>query len=72
LEENPDNLQALLLLAACYSFLNRSEDANKASKEILRINPNFSVVNYVTTLPYKNQEVVSGYVDALRKAGLPE
>jgi len=72
LEENPDNLQALLLLAACCSFLNRSEDANKASKEILRINPKFSVVNYVTTLPYKNQDVVNGYIEALRKAGLPD
>jgi adenylate cyclase len=71
LEENPENLQALLILAACYSFLNRSEDAIIASKEILRINPNFSVVNYVTTLPYKNQKAANGYIDALRKAGLP-
>jgi adenylate cyclase len=70
--ENPDNLQALLLLAACYSYLNRTEEANKASKEILRINPKFSAVNYVTTLPYKNQDVANRYLDALRKAGLPE
>jgi adenylate cyclase len=72
LTENPDNLQALLLLAACYSYLNQIEDANKASKEILRINPKFSAVNYVTTLPYKNQNVANRYLDALRKAGLPE
>jgi adenylate cyclase len=70
--ENPDNLQALLLLAACYSYLNQIQEANKASKEILRINPNFSAVNYVTTLPYKNQDVASRYLDTLRKAGLPE
>jgi adenylate cyclase len=70
--ENPDNLQALLILAACYSFLNRTEDANKSSKEILRINPNFSTVSYVATLPYKNQDVVNGYIEALRKAGLPD
>jgi adenylate cyclase len=70
--ENPDNFQALLLLAACYGFSNRTEEANKASKEILRIYPNFSAVNYVTTLPYKNKKVASSYIDALRKAGLPE
>jgi adenylate cyclase len=70
--ENPDNLQALLLLAACYSYLNQIEEANKASKEILRINPKFSAVSYVTTLPYKNQDVANRYLDALRKAGLPE
>jgi len=72
LVENPDNIQALILLAACYSFLNRTEEANRASKEILRINPKFSAVNYVTTLPYKNQDVAKRYLDALRKAGLPE
>jgi adenylate cyclase len=70
--ENPDNLQALLILAACYSLLNQTEEANKASKEILRINPNFSTFNYVASLPYKNQNVADRYVDALRKAGLPE
>ena len=70
--ENPDNLQALLLLAACYSYLNQIEEAKKASKKILRINPKFSAVNYVTTLPYKNQDVANRYLDALRKAGLPE
>jgi adenylate cyclase len=70
--ENPDNLQALLLLAACYSFLDRTDEANKTSKEILKINPKFSAVNYVTTLPYKNQDVANRYLDALLKAGLPE
>jgi adenylate cyclase len=72
LTENPDNLQALLLSAACNSFLNRTGEANKASKEILRINPKFSAANYVTALPYKNQDVANRYLDALRKAGLPE
>jgi adenylate cyclase len=72
LDENPNNLQALLILAACYSFLDKVGDANKASKEILRINPKFSTVNYVMTLPYKNQDVANKYIDALRKAGLPD
>jgi adenylate cyclase len=58
--ENPDNFQALLLLAACYGFSNRTEEANKASKEILRIYPNFSAANYVTTLPYKNKVRIQG------------
>jgi adenylate cyclase len=72
LSENPDNLQALLILAASYSFLNRTEEANKASEEILRVSPTFSVGNYGMTLPYKHQDILDRYVDALRKAGLPE
>ena len=72
LRENPDNLQALLILAACYIFLNRTDKAIMASKEILRVSPTFSVGGYSTTFPYKNQEVLNTYMDALLKAGLPK
>ena len=67
----PDNLQALLILAACYSSLDKIEEADKTSKQILRVNPNFLTENYVMTLPYKNQDVANRYIDVLRKAGLP-
>ena len=72
LSENPNNFQALIILAACCGILNQTEQANKASKQILRINPKFSAVNYVTALPLKNQDAAIKYIDALRKAGLPE
>jgi len=72
LDENPDNLLALLILAVCNIFLNRSEEANKATKKVLRVDPNFSVGIYATTMPLKNQDVLDRYLDALRKAGLPE
>jgi adenylate cyclase len=70
--DNPDLLAAYLTLSASYTSLNRTEDANKAVEEILRINPNFSLEYYTNTLPYKNQETTDKYVEALRKAGLPE
>jgi adenylate cyclase len=61
-----------LTLAASYIFLGRIEDARKAVDEILRINPNFSLEYYANTLPFKNQEKLDKYINALRKAGLPE
>jgi len=70
--DNPDQLPPNLVLAASYSFLNRTEEAHKAAEEILRIDPNFSLEYYAKTIPYKRQETADKYVEALRKAGLPE
>ena len=70
--DNPDLLAAYLTLAASYTFLNRTEEAQKAVADILRITPNFSLEYYANTLPYKNQETTDRYVEALRKAGLPK
>jgi len=69
---NPDQLSVYLTLAASYCFLNQTEEAHKAVEEILRIDPNFSIEYHAKTMPYKNQETVEKFADALRKAGLPE
>ena len=72
LSGNPDQLMPHLTLAASYSFLNRKEDAKKTTKEILRIDPNFSLDYLSKTLPYKSQEAADCYMELLRRAGLPE
>ncbi|NNK84762.1 MAG: tetratricopeptide repeat protein [Desulfobacterales bacterium] len=72
LKDNPDQLSPYLALASSYSLLNRDEDARKAAKQVLRIDPNFSLDYLSKTLPYKNQETLNEYVEALRKAGLPD
>ena len=72
LSGNPDQLTPYLTLAASYSSLNRTEEARKAVEEILRIHPNFSLEYYANIVPFKNQEKLDKYINALRKAGLPE
>jgi len=72
LRDNPDEIGIYLTLTASYSALNRIEEAHNTVDEILRINPNFSLEYYSKTLPYKNQETLDKYVEALRKAGLPK
>jgi adenylate cyclase len=69
---NPDQLGVYLTLAASYTDLNRTEEARKAVEEILRVNPGFSLEYYANTIPLKNHEKLDKYINALRKAGLPE
>ena len=70
LHVNPDYLPAHAFLAACYCSLNRQAEAESAAKEVLRINPKFTLESYAKTLPYKNKADIDRYVAALREAGL--
>ena len=72
LRGNPDQLTPTLTLAASYSSLNRIEATKKAVKEVLRIDPNFSLDYLAKTLPIKHQKTLEIFIEALRKAGLPE
>ena len=69
---NPDQLSVYLTLAASYCFLNQTEEAHKAVEEVLRIDPNFSLEYQAKAMPYKHQETGDRFIEALRKAGLPE
>jgi adenylate cyclase len=72
LKEQPDQLFPHLVLAACYSELGMLEKAKATAVKILTIDTQFSTSNYAMTLPFKNQEDVDRYINALRKAGLPD
>ena len=70
LHANPNYLPAHAFIAACYSSSNRQAEAESAVKEVLRINPKFTIESYAKTLPYRNKADIERYVAALRKAGL--
>jgi adenylate cyclase len=72
LKGNPDQLSPYLTFAASYSSLNRTEEASKAVQEILRMHPHFTVERHSNIIPFRNQEELDKYINALRKAGLPE
>jgi TolB-like protein/Tfp pilus assembly protein PilF len=72
LDVNSNYLPAHTFLAACYSSLNRQMEAESAAREVLRINPKFTLGSYAKTLPYKTEADIERYITALRKAGLPE
>jgi adenylate cyclase len=72
LRGSPNNIIPYVILAGSYSSLNRIEEARKAVEEILRIHPRFTLERHANVLPFKNQKKLDKYIDALRKAGLPE
>ena len=66
----PSNLIIRIFLTASYSFLGREKEMREAAKEILRIDPKFSIEKYAKGFRVKDQETLSSIFDALRKAGL--
>ena len=59
-------------LAVCYAALGREEEAHTEAAEVLKLNPRFSVMKHANILPIRDKAVKECYIDALRKAGLPE
>jgi adenylate cyclase len=68
----PDALVAHISLATIFGELNQLENAKASASEVLRINPNFSIRNYVDDLSYSDPAELIRFEEGLRKAGLPE
>jgi len=70
IQRSPDNFPAHLSLGATYSMMGREKEVTIEAAEVFRINPKFSVDEYVRTLPPKDKPKLELFIDALRKAGL--
>ena len=66
----PNDLIAYLGLTSTFGMAGRMDEARAAAKEVLRINPSFSVERYEKMLPFKDKAAKDRLIDALRKAGL--
>jgi len=69
-ERNPDNIWSYSAQASIYGNLGRVEEARVAAKELLRLNPKFSLERYEKAPWYKNRVKWKLHIDGLRKAGL--
>jgi TolB-like protein/tetratricopeptide (TPR) repeat protein len=73
LRERPKTVPALRIAAASLAMAGREREAKNAIARLLQIDPMLHVSNFRETLgPYRHEEQVTRYADALRKAGLPE
>ena len=72
IEVNPNDIFAHLVLASVYSFAGRYAEAQTIGREILRLNPRFSVARIEKVRLDKDPAVAKRWCDALRKAGLPD
>jgi len=66
----PDHL-VHAFLAATYAQLGDAAAAAEHAREVLRLDPGFSIEAYVATLHYRNEADLAHHREALAKAGLP-
>ena len=70
--QDPDSFLARLLLTGVYSESGREKEARSEAAEVLRINPKFTVDKWEKAVTSKNLEEKKRFMNALRKAGLPD
>ncbi len=58
------------MLAAVYSEIGQTAEAQKEVAEVLRLNPKFSLEVHKQRMPIKDPAVLERHIAALRKAGL--
>jgi len=68
IEQEPDNDSAYIILATSASLAGYDQEARAAVKEILRIDPQFSVKRL--TAPFKDRTILRQNCEALNNAGL--
>jgi TolB-like protein len=71
-QQNPQNILSRIILCSIYGLAGQIDKAHVQADEIMKLNPKFSVERFATTDPQKNQVLKKRYIDALRKAGLPD
>ena len=69
---NPDNIYGYVFCAACYTCLGQPQKAKGKVEKILSLNPDFNLTSYGKIVQYKIKSDKDKYLDALRKAGIPE
>ena len=68
--QNPN--QGWRLLTANFVHLGLMDEAREQARQILRLHPEFTISRWRHRPPYRDEAFVERFVDALRKAGLPD
>ena len=69
---DPETDISRALLASCFGHLGLVPDAKIAWEKLREVNPDYSIEQKATILPYKNPADWNRVVDGLRKAGVTE
>jgi adenylate cyclase len=72
IERYPDSLEGQVGLAELLGRAGRTAAVKAAAAEVLRINPDFSISEYVGNLSYRDPAEITRFEEGLCKAGLPE
>jgi adenylate cyclase len=58
-------------LAVCYSELGQSDKASAHLKDVLSLKPDFTISEFATGLPYRDEQVLQEFIAGYRRAGFP-
>jgi adenylate cyclase len=72
IQREPDSIVSQLILTTTYAYAGREEEARAAAKEILRINPKFSIEQFMRASPQRVAAARERFAQALKNAGLPD
>ena len=71
ISRDPDHLEGHIGLTNILGESDRIDEARQAASHVLRLNPSFSISEYVSNLSYRDESEIERFADGLRKAGLP-
>ncbi len=60
------------LLAANYAHLGMTKEAEHAAREVMRLHPQFSILEWHVRVPHRHKVPLERFIEGLRKAGLPD
>ncbi len=66
----PDSIDARLLLTASLVETGRLDVAKETAREILSIDPGFTLIRFSTSQPYRDPAVLKRLIDSVQRAGL--
>jgi len=69
---DPEQSEGQIGLAATLGEVGRTDEAEKAAKAVLRINPEFSINAYLGNITYRDSDQIARLKVGLQIAGLPE
>ncbi len=70
IELDARNVDPYLIMAASSVVLGHGEEARQAARNVLKLQPDFSLAAFATSQPYKDQKHLDRLMDQLRTAGL--
>jgi adenylate cyclase len=66
----PNDVTHYVALVATYVYSSQKKKAREVAAKIIKINPNFSPIEFANRMPYKDKAEYNRFVDSLNKAGL--
>lgn len=69
---DPKHTDSFVTLCSDYMLSGDDDEARRVAKQIVELDPDFRISNYVNQQPYKEAPKLARIADALRSAGLPD